>query len=904
MNEVPIRPALGTAFRKYTASPCGNHPRPKRRPRNSHGPIFRVDCWCAPLLIPLCFSALLALSGCGDLVVNRASAGLLSEPSTVNFGTVAIGQTASTTVSILNESLAPIQVTQLNLTGQPFSVVGASNLPITIASGGNYTLNLQFNPAAAGTVTGQLTIGSNSSTPGTPLISLSGTGMTGTGPAALSALSCNSGAMTGSGTDACSVTLTTSAPSGGLILSLSSSNAAVSLPSTVTVPAGAVGAGFSATVSSVATAQAVTMTANAGSISRSFTLQLNAAILALSINATSVAFGDVMVNTSATQPVTLASTGTLPVTVNGTTLTGAGFTMSGAAFPATLSPGQQAMLNIEFDPTSLGMATGQLVVSSNASTSSPALVSLSGTGTTAQVVAVAVTPATVSIASGANQQFTASVTGTTNTAVTWMVSGTGCSGATCGTISSSGLYTAPTAGTSPATVNITATSVSDPTKSASATVTITTHTGSTYYLAPESGGGNDSNNGLSASSPWLSPNHALNCGDIIIAAASTTYNPRSFNQAEWGTVTCPSNDNVAWLLCATFDGCKITSSSGYGMWVSKSYWGVTGWEVALIGGPSNQYCFEAAPASGAGPSISHIIFANDIANGCYGGGIGTASQGAYGVDYLAIVANIIYNGARGSSDCFSGIDLVAPTSSDSLPGTHIYVAGNFIWDNVDPDPCAGGTPSDGEGIVLDSWDYNSYTQQSVVENNLTFLNGSSGIKIVNSTKGKFYVEHNTTYGNNSDSHARASWCGELTSQGSENVVITANLSRTNAATGCGGFPSYLFFVAAPFADDVIDANFGYSAAGNNTAQSGSGFVFGPNNSFGTDPMFTDAPPSDPGAPSCTSTTSVPTCMATIIADFVPTNKAALGYGYQAPSSIQVDDQLFPHWLCSANLPLG
>jgi beta-glucanase (GH16 family) len=216
----------------------------------------------------------------------------------------------------------------------------------------------------------------------------------------------------------------------------------------------------------------------------SFTVQLNAAILALSINATSVAFGDVIMNTPATQSVTMTSTGTVPVTVSGATLTGAGFSVSGAEFPATLNPGQAATLNVQFDPTAAGAATGQLSIASNSSTNGTAVIDLSGTGT-APVVAVAVTPATASTTTGATQQFTASVTGTSNTAVTWTASGIGCSGIACGTISSSGLYTAPATVPSSATVTITATSQSDPTKSASAAISIVPPQATGYNLVWE-----------------------------------------------------------------------------------------------------------------------------------------------------------------------------------------------------------------------------------------------------------------------------------------------------------------------------------------------------------------------------------------------------------------------------------
>jgi len=62
-------------------------------------------------------------------------------------------------------------------------------------------------------------------------------------------------------------------------------------------------------------------------------------------------------------------------------------------------------------------------------------------------------------------QFVAKVTGTADTAVNWSVSGASCTGNACGTINSSGLYTAPSsAPTDGLVVTITATLVSSPTK--------------------------------------------------------------------------------------------------------------------------------------------------------------------------------------------------------------------------------------------------------------------------------------------------------------------------------------------------------------------------------------------------------------------------------------------------------
>jgi hypothetical protein len=98
--------------------------------------------------------------------------------------------------------------------------------------------------------------------------------------------------------------------------------------------------------------------------------------------------------------------------------------------------------------------------------------SASATVTVLPPVIVTVAPATAQVVTGKQQQFTATVVNTTNPAVTWSVSGSGCSGSTCGAVSSSGLYTAPSAVPTPAQVKVKATSVADPTKSSSATVTV------------------------------------------------------------------------------------------------------------------------------------------------------------------------------------------------------------------------------------------------------------------------------------------------------------------------------------------------------------------------------------------------------------------------------------------------
>jgi hypothetical protein len=83
-------------------------------------------------------------------------------------------------------------------------------------------------------------------------------------------------------------------------------------------------------------------------------------------------------------------------------------------------------------------------------------------------ITVSVSPAGVTLAASQTQQFTATVTNTSNTAVTWSIS------PVVGTIGTSGLYTAPASITTQQTVTVKATSQADSTKTATATITLST----------------------------------------------------------------------------------------------------------------------------------------------------------------------------------------------------------------------------------------------------------------------------------------------------------------------------------------------------------------------------------------------------------------------------------------------
>ncbi|HTZ75179.1 MAG TPA: hypothetical protein VMB47_14745 [Candidatus Aquilonibacter sp.] len=99
-------------------------------------------------------------------------------------------------------------------------------------------------------------------------------------------------------------------------------------------------------------------------------------------------------------------------------------------------------------------------------------------------VRVQVTPPTATINAGDTQQFTATVTGSSNTAVTWEVNGlAGGDPNNGGTITSSGLYTAPATGATSATVK--AVSGADGTTTGTATVTILTSAPTISLMEPQ-----------------------------------------------------------------------------------------------------------------------------------------------------------------------------------------------------------------------------------------------------------------------------------------------------------------------------------------------------------------------------------------------------------------------------------
>ncbi|MGO9270375.1 MAG: choice-of-anchor D domain-containing protein [Terriglobia bacterium] len=187
------------------------------------------------------------------------------------------------------------------------------------------------------------------------------------------------------------VKLSSPAPAGGALVSLASSNAGVAtVPASITVAAGATSATFSVTTMAVATATTVAITATYDGSSAIYALTVEA----LTLSQSSWSFGTQVVGTSsAPDMVTVANSGTGPITISSITVAGGNsddFTQGNNCpiSPATLATGASCVITATFNPTVAGPRQSWISVSDSAE-NSPQIVILTGVGTVPVIVAIA-----------------------------------------------------------------------------------------------------------------------------------------------------------------------------------------------------------------------------------------------------------------------------------------------------------------------------------------------------------------------------------------------------------------------------------------------------------------------------------------------------------------------------------
>ena len=238
-------------------------------------------------------------------------------------------------------------------------------------------------------------------------------------------------------------------------------------PSSTSVPSAGTQQ-FSATVINTSNT-AVTWSASGGTISSSglFTAPSVTTATTATVTATSVADptkyaqSTVTVNGPATVSVAVSPTSSNLISAGSQQFTATVSNTSNTAVTWTATGGTVSSGGMFTAPSVSSSTTATITATSVADTTKSAHASV--TVNPPATVSVSVSPTSSSLLSAATQQFIATVSNTSNTGVTWS--------ATSGTISSSGLYTAPSV-TSSTTATVTARSIADTTKSAQATVSV------------------------------------------------------------------------------------------------------------------------------------------------------------------------------------------------------------------------------------------------------------------------------------------------------------------------------------------------------------------------------------------------------------------------------------------------
>ena len=454
------------------------------------------------------------------------------------------------------------------------------------------------------------------------------------------------------------------------------------------------------------------------------------------------------------------------------------------------------------------------------------------------------------------------------------------------TVTATGSSGATASATSAPTVAIVAASSPSASNTASNGVAFTAlHT---YFMSPT---GSDSNNGLTTATAWATPNHPVNCGDVIVAAAGSynTYLP----QANFGAVSnCPSTSGgingtggiyFATLLCGGpyVGACTITQPNKNAFEPTKSNWAIEGWQISGIGASYTAFMpYECT----SGQVLHHLAFVNDISfdvgqaygtNNCGMSGAGKTSPGS---DYVAVIGNIAQNAAQ-NPICLSAIDGIGSAKYDAAAGTHIYFYGNFAWANLVT--CA----SDGEAFMLDTLDGNGFAGTAIVANNIAWDSERYALQVFdrnfNSNTPTVKIYNNTFFDNNNDTHGTSGDpAGEINIQNESGAsflwTISSynNIVKSNFAINPSG--EYVYAELVDGGGPVTVGGSGTqnffngmmtSCRGGGTCDSGynvlavQGGILGTNTY--TDPLFTntsDLLTNRNGAPNCTGFTNVTACM--------------------------------------------
>jgi len=310
---------------------------------------------------------------------------LVLTPSTIDFGSVTVGQTPGANITLTNTGASTLNLASHTVNGASFSTSGIV-YPMNIASGVVVPLKIIFHPATTGAFSGtvQFFYGNNVAT-----LTLKGSGVSGasSGYASVNSIAAQFGTvpMGTSNTQTIQLTNTGNASFNVSSITASGSGFSVSVPSLPLSVAPGANAQFSVgfsppSVGNFTGSVLVSSTASDSQLSVALSGSGVSSSPGLSVSPTNLTFGSISVGATESQTITLQNTGNSNLTVSSVVATGNGFAATGIAVNTVLTPRQTATLTVNFNPTATGTFSGTITITSNASNSPTFVVPLTGSG--------------------------------------------------------------------------------------------------------------------------------------------------------------------------------------------------------------------------------------------------------------------------------------------------------------------------------------------------------------------------------------------------------------------------------------------------------------------------------------------------------------------------------------------
>jgi len=420
--------------------------------------------------------------------------------------------------------------------------------------------------------------------------------------------------------------------------------------------------------------------------------------------------------------------------------------------------------------------------------------------------------------------------------VTWQVNGVTGGNATVGTISSSGLYTAPGVVPNPATVTVTAVSQADATKSAAAQVTIRAVAGIAFYVSTT---GSDSNPGT-LSSPWRTIQRAANsvqAGDIVYVRGGVfneSVNISVSGSAIAGPITFQSYPGETAIVDGTGLVPPTSSTQGLINITNQSYISIQGFEIRNYQTSSASAIPAGIWVSGSGSNIQilnnvvhNIVTTSEASGNAFGIAVyGTAAPAS--LDSVTISGNQVYNLKTGQSESVNvdgnvtnfvitnnsihdndniGIDVIGfegvspdPSYDYARNGT---VAGNTVYNISAINNPGEGNQYDANGIYVDGG------SQVVIERNLIH-HVDIGIEIASEHRGhvtSFVIaRNNLVYSANSIGITIGGYASNV--GGTDHCTIVNNTLFQNDTknTGSGEFQIQYYATNNVFKNNIVYAS--------------------------------------------------------------------------------------------------